>query len=169
MARRPAGPAVAELAKEKIERGPADWGTAIIAILLIGVAALALHDASGYADPDSSVFPRTVSIALIVFSAAIFVRAVLGFRLRGEAEPGSGLRRGVLITTMLAASLALPFAGFVVTSIALCAVLVVTAVHGRWTWRIAILNGLGCLVLIAVIAWIFRSLLHVPLPTPQIF
>jgi hypothetical protein len=55
------------------------------------------------------------------------------------------------------------------TSVALAVVLVAAATHGRWNIRNLALNGAGCLVVIALIAWIFRSLLQVPLPTPQIF
>jgi hypothetical protein len=70
---------------------------------------------------------------------------------------------------MMAAALLLPYTGFVPTSVVLAVVLVAAATHGRWSIRNLALNGAGCLVVIALIAWIFRSLLQVPLPTPQIF
>jgi putative tricarboxylic transport membrane protein len=152
-----------------VERGPVDWGTVAISIILIAVAAAALNDARGYADIDSSVFPVTVSVALIVFSLATLVRALLGLRQRGEGESGSPSRRAALFVAMMAAALLLPYTGFVPTSVALAVVLVAAATHGRWSIRNLALNGAGCLVVIALIAWIFRSLLQVPLPTPQIF
>ena len=108
-------------------------------------------------------------LALIVFSAATLIRALLGFRRRGEGESGSPGRRVILVAAMMAAALLLPYTGFVPTSVTLAVVLVAAAIHGRWSVRSVVLNGFGCLIVIAVIAWIFRSLLQVPLPTPQFF
>lgn len=148
-------------------RGPVDWGTVVISLSLACVAAAALYDASGYADPDSAAFPVTVSIVLIALSAVTLARAVLGIQHRGEGEAGSMPRRVVLVVAMMAAALLLPYAGFVPTSVVLAVVLVAAAIHGRWSARTIILNGIGCLIVIAGIAWIFRSLLQVPLPSPN--
>ena len=52
-----------------------DTGGGIVALVLLAVGALVYWDTLGYGDVDSQAFPRAVSLALMVISAAIAVRS----------------------------------------------------------------------------------------------
>lgn len=146
-------------------RGSPDWVSAIISAAMIGFALLALNDTRSYTDPDSIVFPATVSIALVVFSAVVLVRSLMGFGGHEAEEDGGSLpRRTVLVAAMFACSLLLESLGFIVASVALFIVLIIVGMHERWTGRAAVIYAVAGLVIIFGFTWLFRSVLGVPLP-----
>lgn len=142
-----------------------DWGSAVVSFLMICIAVLALNDTRSYSDMDSAVFPMTVSIALLVFSAITLARAMLGMQTRAEPTAGSAPRRVILVAAMFGASLSLTKLGFVPTTVLMFAVLVLAAMYERWTVKTAAIYAVAGLVIIFGFTWLFRSLLGVPLPT----
>lgn len=149
-------------------RGSADWGSAIIAFLMVCFGLLALNDARTYTDPDSVVFPVTVSIGLIAFSLVVLLRALLGYGGEREKDDGSFPRRAILVVAMLVCSLLLETFGFVACSVALFAVLTLIGMHERWTARTAVIYAVAGLVIIFGFTWLFRSVLGVPLPAASL-
>ncbi len=162
-------PALAELVGPSIERGPVDIGSVIVGLMLVGVGVLALVDAAGYFDPDSAVFPRTVSIVLIAVSLAVIGRALLGLRTREAPQQGSVLRRGALLLVMLAAALALPWIGFLAAMIVAFMILILIAMYDPWTLRRAIAFPLIGVLAVIAFTVLFRYVLYVPLPEARLF
>lgn len=169
LARRAEGPALTRLTRSASVRGATDWPTVVVALGMIGFGLLALYDAAGYRDADSAVFPVTVAGALIVFALVVLLRAALGFRNRETPQPGSTVRRVVLVLAMLAGAVLLPLIGFLASALLVFAVLTVTAMHDRWTARRAVVFALSGLLVVIGFTWLFRSVLLVPLPTPGLF
>jgi putative tricarboxylic transport membrane protein len=148
--------------------GRPDWGSIVIAALLIALGLVAINDSRSYSDMDSVVFPVVVSIALIVFSVIVLLRSALGIQARGEQPQGSAIRRTILVTTMFACSLLLAELGFVAISVVLFVILVLAGMYERWTVRTAAVYAVAGLVIILGFTWLFRSLLGVPLPGPAL-
>ena len=153
-----------------------DAGTAIVAALLVIFGAAAIADTSTYADFDSAVFPRTVASALILLSLAVLVRwlaqrmgLVSVASTETVADGGSWTRRIALIVVMLAAALAMPWLGFLVTALVTFAALLVVAMHDPWTPARIVVYPLVGLAIVIGFYFLFAKLLMVPLPTGRWF
>ncbi len=111
-----------------------DIGGAIVAVVLIVFGALAIYDTTTYADPDSAVFPRTVSIAMILAAASYLIMWLTGHAGPADVNPsGSWPRRIAFVVVMLLTVFAMPWVGFLLSALVSFAVLTVIAMYDRWT------------------------------------
>lgn len=147
-----------------------DTGGAVVAALLIGVGCLVLWDTTGYADPDSAVFPRTFSGVMIAACIAYIGMWLAG---RGEdlgtPEPGSAIRRILLVAVMLAGALSMRWIGFLAAAVPVFGALLLIAMYDRWTPYRAIVYPLIGLALVSGFYFVFQELLQVPLPEGRLF
>ncbi len=138
---------------------PGIVGSAIFIVL----GALAYYHAREFT-PLGSVFPRTMAVIMMLFSA-IYIATTL---LRPTGMPpragGSHVRRGLLVAVMVAWSFLLEHAGFLTTSIVAYAAIMLITNYDRWTPRRAVGHvAAGALVLGSLYA-VFKYGLQVPLP-----
>lgn len=140
-----------------------DYRGMLASAALIVVGMLALYH-SGEFSPLGSVFPRTVAIAMILL-AAVYI-AVSWLRPKPSKPPamGSVWRRLALAATMLAWATLLEPLGFLASSVAAYAVLMVIANYDRWTPRTAMAYVAAGSLIIGALYWVFRIALQVPLP-----
>ena len=126
-----------------------------------------------------SVFPTTISIALIIFSLFLILRNVMLTIQRTEvAEPpseeapaagGSNLRRAFFIAAMIAWIVLIPVLGFLVASVAGYFCVMVVAMHERMSPKqIALLIVLGAAILAGFYVLMSRVLL-IPMPQGHLF
>lgn len=147
-----------------------DYGGALMAVLLIAFGAFAVHDTTGYADPDSAVFPRTVAIGLIAVSAAYLLLWLSGRTAPAMLrESGSWPRRIAFIVVMLATAFAMPWVGFIPAALASFAVLMMIAMYDTWTPRHIVIYSLVALIVVLGFYMLFAKLLQVPLPKGWLF
>lgn len=145
-------------------------GSVVVSLLLIAFALLVLWDTTTYVDMDSAVFPRTFAIVLIVASLAYIVAWLIGKVEREEPpQPGSWPRRILLVVVMLVGTLAMPLLGFVLAAIPVFGVLLLVAMHERWTPIRMIVFPLVGLGVVFGFYYLFQELLLVPLPTARLF
>lgn len=145
-------------------------GEVVVAALLVGVGCLVLWDATTYVDSDSAVFPRTFSFVLIAACIAYIGMWLTGRgEERGEPEPGSAVRRFLLVAVMLAGALAMPWIGFLAAAGPVFGGLLLIAMYDRWTPYRAIVYPLIGLALVFGFFFVFQELLLVPLPTGKLF
>src|SRR3546814_14809863 len=120
---------------------PRDLSGMVMAVLFIGVGAWILLEARHLSAP-GSVFPRTIAIALILFSLIL-----LGMNLRrprhasasAEAdERESTPRRLLLVAIMIGWSLLMPVVGFFVSTLIAFVAPLVVAEYERWSKRKAV-------------------------------
>ena len=142
----------------------------VAAALFAAVAGVVWADAADYADADSSVFPQTVSTAMVLFSAALAWRGLLG---RGPVptspSSGSGFRRVAVVAAMLAAAALMPLAGFYPCALAMMLALALATNFEKWTPARA---GGFALCLAAVSAGfflLFAEGFQVPLPSGSLW
>jgi hypothetical protein len=129
--------------------------------IVIGV--LAILGAREFS-PLGAVFPRTIAAAMIISALAYIALALLRPQAPAARAIGSRWRRGALIGVLLAWAFLFEHVGFLVTSMAAYAAILVIANYDRWTPRSAfVYTAVGAVVLGGLYA-IFRFLLQVPLP-----
>jgi hypothetical protein len=131
-------------------------------------AAVALGGAAIWASRDFSdlgaVFPRSVGALLVALGAVYIVLTLMGRTKDVASLEGSSLRRAAAALTMLAWAFMLGPLGFLASSAAAMAALLVIANHERWSLRRALLYaGSSALVLIGLYS-LFKIALKVPLP-----
>lgn len=147
-----------------------DIGGVVAAALLALFGALVIRETGTYADFDSAVFPRTVAIVMVALSIGYIVLWLAGFvRPTPPSEPGSWPRRIGLVAAMLAAAFAMPWTGFIASSLALFAALAVLAMYERWTTARLIIYPLIGVAIVVGFYVLFGQLLRVPLPAGQLF
>jgi len=129
----------------------------------IVVGILAIWGARDFT-PLGSVFPTTIAAAMIVFSAAYIAMSLL--RSAGPAinPAGSTWRRSALVAVLLAWAFLLQHIGFLATSVAAYAALLVIANYDRWTPRVAVTYAAVGSALLGGLYAIFFFMLDVPLP-----
>lgn len=133
------------------------------AAFFIATGALALYYSRDFS-PLGSVFPRTIAVAMIVLSVVYIAIALLRPKAPAPQPAGSVWRRVALVAVMLLWATYFDRIGFLSTSIAAFAALLVIANYDRWTPRTAVVYaGAGALVIGGLYA-IFRFGLKVPLP-----
>ncbi len=146
--------------------GTKDVGGGVVAVVLVLVGALVYHDTLSYADGDSSVFPRTVSIVLMVISALVALVSFLGGRRNdGESVPGgSWPRRLLLPLVMLGPVLLMKAIGFLPAMLVMFAALLLVANYDDWTPRRAVIYLASGAGVVGAFYLVFRYWLQVPLP-----
>ena len=148
-----------------------DTGGMIIAALFILIGVVAIWDTTTMVDADSFVFPRAVSIIMIVLSI-FFIAWNLMRPPAGEAQtpqPGSTPRRVALVAAMLGSAAAMPYTGFFIAGLGAFAVIMVIAMYDRWTRFRLIVYPLVCLAVVAGFFALFKKALLVPLPEAPFF
>ncbi len=129
----------------------------------IVVGAAAIWAARDYSDL-GAVFPRSVGALLVALGALYIVLTLAGRTQRVAALGGSFVRRAATAATLLAWAYTLGPLGFLASSAAAMAALLVIANHDRWTLRRAVLySAASALVLIGLYS-LFKIALQVPLP-----
>ena len=151
-----------------------DLPGSIIAAVFMALGIVLVVESRGMSDM-GSVFPTTVSVALIVFSAALIVRnVVIGWRPPAGAGPAprsldSNPRRLGFVVAMAAWVGLIPILGFFAASLpAFFAVMAITARERKPALQIAVLCLSGLLIL-AGFYWIMTDLLLIPMPRGLLF
>ncbi len=145
-------------------RSDAQIGSLIISALFVLVGIVTLYDTTGYSDRDSKVFPQTVAIILIVTSGASLVTGFLRPDTQGGFGTGIWWRRVVLVAAMFAASLLMPYIGFLPAGAIAFAGGLIAAMHDRWTARTAVYYCGSGVAIMAAFFGLFELVLNVPLP-----
>ncbi len=144
-------------------RHPRDLPGIAGCVLAIAGGALAWHHAGEFS-PMGAVFPRTIAAVMMVAAAAYIATALLRPSARPQGAGGSAWRRVALVVVMAAWSILLERVGFLVTSAACFAAILVIANYDRWTPRAAAAYALAGAVVVGGLYAVFRFLLLVPLP-----
>jgi putative tricarboxylic transport membrane protein len=144
-------------------QGPGDLAGAIGSALAIVVGAAAIWAARDYSDL-GAVFPRTVGALLVVLGIVYIVLFAIGRTHAQAALQGSTLRRVGVAIVMLAWAFTLVPLGFLPSSAAAMAALLVIANHHRWTLRSALLYAASTGLVLAALYVLFKHALRVPLP-----
>lgn len=144
----------------------------VTAAVFILIAVIALWDTTTMVDADSYVFPRTVAVAMIVFSVLLIalnlIRPESG---SGEKSPpgASTPRRVSLVAAMLVSTLLMPWLGFLVSGFAAFLSIMIIAMHDRWTRFRMLVYPLVCAGFVVGFYFLFAELLLVPLPVGTLF
>lgn len=139
-------------------------GSLLTSAFFVVAGVVTLYDTTGYSDRDSQVFPQTVAILLILTAGISFVHRFL--RPSDEDGFGTGVwwRRCLLVLTMVAACLAMPYIGFLPAGAIAFAGGLIAAMHDRWSRSTALLYwGAGAVIMVVFFAF-FKFALLVPLP-----
>jgi putative tricarboxylic transport membrane protein len=131
--------------------------------IAIAVGALAWYYAKDFSTM-GAVFPRTVSAAMILFATVYIAVALLRPSPRAAPARGSAWRRFALVAVMAAWSIFLEKVGFLSTSVACYAAILVIANYDRWTPRMAVVYALSGGAVLGGLYAIFKFVLLVPLP-----
>lgn len=130
---------------------------------MIAIGAAAIWFAKDFSSL-GSVFPLAVGGLLVALGLLYIVLVLLGRTRRAASGGGSDLRRTAVAVVMLGWAFTLDRIGFLPSSVAAFAALLVIANHERWSARTVLLyGGAGVLVLGGLYA-LFKHALLVPLP-----
>ena len=119
-----------------------------------------------------AVTPVFVGAGLIVLSALLIVVGIVRPRLLppSPAPTGSLRRRGLLVALVIAWVAALPFAGFLLSSLVAFALISASVpVDEPWTRRGIVLHALGGGLTIVAFWLVMTTQLNVPLPRGALF
>ena len=145
------------------DRAPIDWRGIVGCVFAIAGGAAAWYHAKEFSAM-GAVFPRTLSIAMIIGAAAYIVVALLRPAPQAAHAPGSTWRRFALVGVMAAWSLLLESVGFLAMSSACFAAILLIANYDRWTPRMALVYTAASAIVVGGLYAIFRFVLLVPLP-----
>ena len=140
-----------------------DWRGMAGAAAALLASGLAWYHATEFSAM-GAVFPRTVAAAMAIFALVYIVVALARPSTQPAPARGSNWRRAALAAVLVAWSVFLEQVGFLATSVACYAAILVIANYDRWTPRMALAYAaIGTAVLGGLYA-IFRFVLQVPLP-----
>lgn len=145
------------------ERHGPDVGGIVGCAIAIVTGLLAWYYAGDFSAM-GAVFPRTVAATMVLLAGVYIAVALLRPGARTRPEPGSVWRRVALVVVMAAWSLLLEKVGFLATSVACYAAILVIANYDRWTPRMAVVYTLAGAAVLGGLYAIFRFVLLVPLP-----
>ncbi len=129
----------------------------------MALGAAAIWAARDFSDL-GAVFPRSVG-ALLAGLGALYIVLMLAGRTQRVAElGGSFVRRAATALTLLAWAYTLGPLGFLASSAAAMAALLVIANHERWTLRRAVLYAAASALVLIGLYSLFKIALQVPLP-----
>jgi hypothetical protein len=151
--------------------GGRDLGGMVACAVFILLAVVALWDTTSMTDSDSYVFPRTVALAMIVFSLAYVGWQLLWPRSAetGMATAGSTPRRVGLVLAMLGSAALMPWLGFVICGVVAFGSIMVLAMYDTWTPRRLLVYPLVGVAVVVGFYFLFAELLLVPLPLGTVF
>lgn len=152
-------------------RREGDLGGMICAVLFIVVGIMAIYDTTSMSDRDSYVFPRTIAIAMIVFSIMLIAWTLIrpGFSAVAAQQPGSVGRRVGLVVAMLAGTALMPYLGMLISSIFAFVALMAVAMFDPWTRMRLIVFPIVGVAIVAGFYVLFAEVLQVPLPIGTLF
>jgi hypothetical protein len=133
------------------------------AAVAIAVGALAWYHAKEFSAM-GAVFPRTVAAAMMIFAIVYIAVSILRPSAPATPPKGSTWRRVALVAVLVAWSVLLERVGFLATSIACFAAILVIANYDRWTPRSAATYAVAGAAVVGGLYAIFRFVLQVPLP-----
>jgi putative tricarboxylic transport membrane protein len=146
--------------------GKRDIGGMVVAAIFIVVGIVSIWDTTRMVDSDSYVFPRTVALFMISFSAIFIVWNFMkppATDAVGRA-PGSTIRRVGLVVSMLGCAFIMPFTGFFIAGISVFALIMMFAMYEQWTRSRLILYPVICVIVVSGFYLLFAKALLVPLP-----
>ncbi len=148
-----------------------DTSSIVMACLFIFMAVVFLWDTTNMLDSDSSVFPRAVAIAMIVFSLLLIVWHLIKPRQKGDRSlpEASTARRVALVAAMLTGCAAMPWLGFLIPGILSFFALMFIAMYDRWTTKKMVLYPIIAVAIVVGFYTLFGNLLQVPLPVGSFF
>lgn len=132
-------------------------------VLAIAGGVLAWYHAGEFSAM-GSVFPRTIAVVMIAGAVAYIAVSLLRPMRQPAQAVGSVWRRVALVAVMVAWSTLLEKVGFLSTSVACFAAILVIANYDRWTPRMAALYAFASALVVGGLYAIFRFVLQVPLP-----
>ncbi|MBX3671557.1 MAG: tripartite tricarboxylate transporter TctB family protein [Burkholderiales bacterium] len=132
-------------------------------VIAIVAAGLAWYHAGAFSAM-GAVFPRTVAAVMLIAAAAYIAVAILRPAARQPAGAASTWRRIALVVVLALWSAFLEQVGFLTTSLACFAAILVIANYDRWTPRTAALYSLAGAAIVGGLYATFRFALQVPLP-----
>ncbi|MGN8158129.1 tripartite tricarboxylate transporter TctB family protein [Salinisphaera sp. RV14] len=140
------------------------------ALIFVVVGGVCWWDISRTPSPQATVFPETVIGLMVVFSALLILRNLLGYAAPASiGSAGSVVRRVLLIVVMVIATLAMPYFGFPIAALAAYVAIMAIAMYERWTpMRLWLYPASGVIVVLGFY-FIFKYLFQVPLPEPSLF
>lgn len=144
--------------------GKKDIGTLLIAAVFVGLGLITLYDVTGYSDSDSIVFPTFVAYALIFCSILVIIYSWLKPNPENGFGSGDWWRRLLLVASMIAACLMMPYAGFLPATTVAFAGSLIAARHEGWDVRNGIVFALSGAMIMGAFYALFRFALGVPLP-----
>ncbi|KEZ78662.1 tripartite tricarboxylate transporter TctB family protein [Salinisphaera hydrothermalis] len=155
---------------KQTSRDTRDLRGTIGALIFVAIGGVCWWDISQTPSPQASVFPQTVIGLMVVFSALLILRNLLGYASPEPAgSPGSVTRRVLLIVVMIAATLAMPYLGFVIAVLVAYIAIMAIAMYERWTlMRLCLYPASGVIVVLGFY-FIFKYVFQVPLPDPSVF
>ena len=144
-------------------------GTPIMGITFILIAIITLWDTTSYTDPDSSVFPQTIAIVMIILCIIL----ILQWFIFGHSEKvdfsGNNLRRLGLVFILISSSFLMPWLGFLLTGLIVFFTLTILAMYDQWTPYRLIFYPVSGAAIVVGFYFIFKELLSVPLPVGTLF
>lgn len=146
-----------------------DIGGMVCAAVFILLGGACLYQTTQMLDPDSYVFPRMVITALMGLSLVLIVTSLLKPAAavcrtgKDQARP-SAWRRILLVVSMLAATLMMPFIGFLLSGIVVFITLMFLANHDAWGRGKSILYALIGIAIVVGFYGAFTYFLQVSLP-----
>ncbi len=136
------------------------------ALIFIAIGIAAWVDSTHIVAAEAYVFPRTIIVLMVVFSALLILRNTLG---RGVVEerplPGSTPRRTGLVIAMLLAAALMPYLGFIVAGIFAYMAIMAVAMYERWTNLRKVLYPIIGVAIVYGFYFLFDVLFKVPLPS----
>jgi hypothetical protein len=152
------------MTESSLNPGKKDIGTLLIAGLFVALGLITLEDVTGYSDTDSIVFPSFVAYALIFMSVLVIIYSWLKPSSDNGFGKGDWWRRLLLVASMIAACLIMPYAGFLPATAIAFAGSLIAARHEGWNVRSGVVFAGSGAVIMAGFYALFRFALSVPLP-----
>jgi putative tricarboxylic transport membrane protein len=135
-----------------------------LAAVVIFIFAAAFYFIGGTYSGGAEVFPRGVAMIMMICSVLLFFKGLRGSTGYEPLEPGSVLRvTGVVVLTFIYI-VAVHLIGYVVSSL----VFVPTAAYFLGV-RNHVLIAVSTFLFVIVVAYLFRSVFHIPLPRDLLF
>lgn len=119
-----------------------------------------------------AVTPAFVGGGLFVLSLALIATSLSAPRLIPPipVPSGSMRTRGLLVTLIIVWVAALPYAGFLLSSIVAFGVIAAAVpILSNWTYRGVVLHALGAVIVTFVFWFVLTTYLNVPLPGGKLF
>lgn len=149
-----------------------DFSGLLMSSLFILIAAIALWDTTHMMDSDSYIFPRAITIAMVVFNLLLIFRNLMGFSDYEKQQTQKGastVRRVCLILGMLLGCVLMPLLGFLISGIITFLILMVIAMYDKWTTKTMVVYSVVAIATVLGFYLLFSKLLLVPLPIGILF